>query len=183
LDVIRGLLVLLGFGFLVANTRLAIQYLQYRKRVRSGALLTWLGPKPPYYLMALAIGVALGLLLMVNLYNRRVDPLFGESMMFLYYAYLFPLSRSIRRGFYEDGIWADTVFIPYNEVGGVTWREGEHSVTLIIISRLRNLARRLSVPGDKYGAARRLLRDKIGEHEISFFDTLDLGDHDERSGI
>lgn len=183
MDVIRGILFLLGFGFLVANTRLAIQYLQYRKRVRSGALLTWLGPKPPYYAMALAIGVALGVLLMVNLYHGRTDPLFGEIMMFLYYAYLFPLSRNIQRGFYEDGIWADTVFIPYNEVGGVSWREDEHTATLIINSRLRNLARRLSVPGDKYGAARRLLRDKIGEHEISFSDTLDLGDHDERSGV
>jgi hypothetical protein len=180
-DLITGILVLLGFGFLVANTRLAIQYLQYRRRVRGGALLTWLGPKPPYYAMALAIGIALGLLVMVKLY--RGLPIFGEAMMFIYYAYLFPLSRNIKRGFYEDGIWADTVFIPYNEVGGVSWREGEHSVTLIIISRLRNLARRLSVPGDKYGAARRLLRDKIGEHEISFFDTLDLGDHDERSRV
>jgi hypothetical protein len=182
-NVIRTTLVLLGFGFLVANLRLALQYLQYRRRVRGGAILTWTGPKPPYYAMALAIGVALGVLLVLNLYQRRTDPLFGEMMMFLYYAYLFPLSRNIKRGFYEDGIWADTAFIPYNEVGGVSWREGEHSVTLIIISRLKNLARRLSVPGDKYGAARRLLRDKIGEHEISFFDTLDLGDHDERSGV
>jgi len=180
-NLVTSILFLLGFGFLVANTRLAIQYLQYRKRVRGGALLTWLGPKPPYYLMALGIGIVMGLLVMVNIYYRR--PVFGETMMFIYYAYLFPLSRSIKRGFYQDGIWADTVFIPYNQVGGVSWREGKHSVTLVIVSRLRNLARRLSVPGDKYGAARRLLRDKIGEHEISFFDTLDLGGHDERTGI
>ncbi len=54
-------------------------------------------------------------------------------------------------------------------------------MTLIVISRLRNLARRLTVPGDNYGAARRLLRDKIGEHEIHFTGTgLDLGGHDER---
>jgi hypothetical protein len=54
-------------------------------------------------------------------------------------------------------------------------------VTLIVISRLRNLARRLMVPGDKYGEARRLLRDKIGEHAIHFMGTgLDLGAHDER---
>ena len=181
MNLVTGLLFLLGFGFLAANTRLAIQYLHYRKLHRRGALLTWSGPKPPYYAMALAIGVALGLLVMVKLY--RGLPIFGEAMMFIYYAYLFPLSRSIKRGFYEEGIWADTVFIPYNEVGGVSWREGGENVTLVIISRLRNLARRLSVPGDKYGAARRLLRDKIGEHEISFFDTLDLGDHDERSEI
>jgi hypothetical protein len=102
-------------------------------------------------------------------------------MMFLYYAFMVPLSRRIGRGFYADGIWADSSFIPYNEVGGISWREGEHDVTLVVISRLRNLARRLRVPGDKYGAARRILRDKIGDHEINFSGTgLDLGIHDER---
>jgi hypothetical protein len=106
---------------------------------------------------------------------------FGESMMFLYYAYFFPMSLTIGRGFYEDGIWAETAFIPYNEVSGISWREGEHQVTLIVISRLRSLARRLIVPGDKYGAARRLLRDKIGEHAIHFTGAdLDLGGRDER---
>ena len=133
--------------------------------------------------MALGIGVVLGVLVFVKLVvlHRQV---FGESMMFIYYAYLFPLSRRIGRGFYEDGIWADTAFIPYNEVGGISWREGEHEVTLIVISRLRNLARRLIVPGDKYGAARRLLRDKIGEHEIHFTGTgLDLGVRDERDEV
>ncbi len=101
--------------------------------------------------------------------------------MFLYYGCMVPLSRRIGRGFYADGIWADSSFIPYNEVGGISWREGEHEVTLVVISRLRNLARRLRVPGDKYGAARRILRDKIGGHEIHFSGTgLDLGVHDER---
>ena len=47
---------------------------------------------------------------------------FGETMMFMYYGYLIPLTRRIRRGFYADGIWADTGFIPYNEVGGLSWR-------------------------------------------------------------
>jgi len=94
---------------------------------------------------------------------------------------LMPLSLRIGRGFYEDGIWADTAFIPYNEVGGITWREGEHQATLIVVSRLRNLARRLIVPGDKYRAARSLLGDKIGDHEIRLAGTgLDLGNHDER---
>src|SRR4051812_18729909 len=102
-------------------------------------------------------------------------------MMFVYFGYLVPLTRRIGRGFYEDGIWAETSFIPYNEVGGISWREGKHNATLIVISRLRNLARRLTVPGDKYGAARRVLRDKIGEHAIHFTGTgLDLGARDER---
>jgi hypothetical protein len=102
--------------------------------------------------------------------------------MFLYYAYFFPMSLTIGRGFYEDGIWAETSFIPYHEVGGISWREGEHQVTLIVISRAAQLLHaRLHVPGDKYGAARRLLRDKISEHAIHFTGTgLDLGAHDER---
>jgi hypothetical protein len=158
--ILAGILLLLGVGFLAADARLLLEYFRYRRR-RRGALLVWPSPKPPYYGTALAIGVTLGVL--------------------VYYAYLVPLSRRIGRGFYEEGIWADTDFIRYHEVGGITWRENDHEVTLILISRLRNLARRLRVPGDKYGAARRLLRDKIGEHAIHFGGTgLDLGDHDER---
>jgi len=57
--VLRSTLVLLGVGFLVANTRLVLEYFQFRRR-RRGALLTWPSPKPPYYGMALAIGVVLG---------------------------------------------------------------------------------------------------------------------------
>jgi hypothetical protein len=188
---IRGTFLLLGVGFVVANLRLAMEYARYAKR-RHGALLTWRGPKPPYYVMQLAIGVFLGVILLYNVgrtYREyqgfRMDSrIFGQAMMFLYYAYLFPLTRSIARGFYEDGIWADSVFIPYNEIGGISWREGEHDVALIMTSRLRNLARRLIVPANQYAAARRLLRDKIAKHDIHFSGTgLDLAGHDEREDV
>jgi hypothetical protein len=178
-NVLTGTLLLLGLGFLVADARLALEYVRFLRR-RQHALLTWPSPRPPQYAMVLGIGVVLGFLVFYKIVVLRQQA-FGETMMFIYYAYLTPLSRRIGRGFYEDGIWADTGFVPYNEVGGISWREGEHQVTLILISRLRNLARRLIVPGDKYGAARRLLRDKIGHHEIHFGGTgLDLGVHDER---
>jgi hypothetical protein len=187
-SIIASAFLLLGVGFLVANARLALEYLRFVKR-RRGALLTWRAPKPPYYVMQLAIGVFLGVILFYNvarmyrLYQgfRFDGRIFGQAMMFLYYAYLFPLSRAITRGFYEDGIWAESAFIPYNEIGGISWREGEHEVVLIVTSRLRNLARRLIVPGNQYAAARRLLRDKIARHDIHFSGTgLDLGIHDER---
>lgn len=181
-SLIAGTFLLLGAGFLVANARLALEYTRYMRR-RSGALVTWRAPKPPYYAMQLAIGVFLGVILFYNVLwlHRNV---FGEAMMFLYYAYLFPLSRNIARGFYEDGIWADQTFIPYNEIGGIAWREGEHEVALIITSRLRNLARRLIVPGNHYAAARRLLRDKIAKHDIHFGGSgLDLLEHDERDDV
>jgi len=183
--IISATFFLLGVGFLAANIRLALEYARYLTRRRM-ALLTWRGPKPPYYVMQVALGVFLGVLLLYNVFRLyRGEPadwrLFGQGMMFVYYAYLFPITRNIERGFYEDGIWADNAFIPYQEIGGISWREEEHQVSLVVISRLRNLARRLNVPGDKYGAARRLLRDKIGEHAIHFSGTgLDLGAHDER---
>jgi hypothetical protein len=177
--ILTGILLALGAGFFAANARLVFEYSQFLKR-RSRAVLTWPGRKPPNYTMQLGIGVVLGLLVFYKIVFLRTQA-FGETMMFVYYAYLMPLSRRIGRGFYEDGIWADSSFIPYREVGGVTWRESEHEVTLIVISRLRSLARRLSVPGDKYRAARRLLRDKMDEHEIQFTGTgLGLGEDRER---
>ena len=179
MDLVTSALLLLGFGFLIANAKLAYDYARFLKRRRS-AILTWRIPKPPQYAFGLGLGVALGVLVFVKLVVIRRQA-YGEAMMFAYYAYFFPASLTIGRGFYEDGIWADNAFIRYEEIGGISWREDEHQVSLIVISRLRNLARRLNVPGDKYGAARRLLRDKIGEHAIHFTGTgLDLGLHDER---
>ena len=175
-------LVAIGFFFLIVNVQLLWQLLRFR-RIRTSALLTWPGRTPPFYRLFLAAGAILALVIVCKLavLHRPPTEVFGESMMLVYYSYAQPLSLRIGRGFYQDGIWADQAFIPYQEVGGISWREGEHQVTLIVISRLRNLARRLIVPGDKYGAARRLLRDKIGGHEIQFYGTgLDLGDHDER---
>jgi hypothetical protein len=176
---VTGTLLLLGAGFLVANARLALDLLQFRKR-RRRALLIWRPPPPPFYGLTLSLGVVTGLLMAFKVLVVRRQA-FGEAMMFVYFGYLVPLSRRIARGFYEEGIWADSGFIPYSEVGGISWREGERSVSLIVISRLRNLARRLAVPLEHYSAARRLLRDKIGEHGIQFLGTgLDLGAHDER---
>jgi hypothetical protein len=177
--VLNGVLIVLGIGFLIANARLLIQYLTFRKR-RSTALLIWRAAKPPYYAFVLTLGAALGIVVVAKILVR--DWLvFGETMMFVYYVCLMPLSTRIGRGFYEEGIWADSTFIPYNEVGGISWREGEHQITLIVISRLRNLARRLIVPVENYAAARRVLRDKIAAHAIHFSGTgLDLGERDER---
>jgi hypothetical protein len=178
-DLVTGTLLVLGAGFMVANARLILELLRFRRR-RRAALLIWRTPPPPYYGLSLAIGVATGLLAAFKILVVRRQA-FGEIMMLVYFGYLVPMTQRIARGFYEDGIWADTSFIPYNEVGGISWREGEDSVSLVVISRLRNLARRLAVPLEHYAAARRLLRDKIGQHEIHFFGTgLNLGVRDER---
>lgn len=180
-ELLTGLLIVIGVGFLVANLRTLVDLLRF-VRIRSKALLVWPGQRPPMYGMLLGLGVILGALVFYKLAILHRPPLyvFGELMMFVYYAYALPLSLRIGRGFYEDGIWAESGFVPYSQIGGLTWRE-EKEITLVLIYRMRNLARRLVVPERYYGAARRLLRDKIASHDIHFTGkTLDLGVQDER---
>jgi hypothetical protein len=177
-------LVVLGFAFLVVNLRLLIQFLHFR-RLKPSALLTWPGRRPPLYTLFLAAGALLGFLIIYKLVALRMRPVqvFGEAMMLIYYVYVMPLSLRIGRGFYEDGIWTEAGFMPYSRIGGLTWREGEQ-VTLVLMYRWRNFARRLIVPEPYYGAARRLLRDKIASNDIHFTGkTLDLGLHDERDDV
>jgi hypothetical protein len=175
---------LLGAGFLVANVRVAFDLARYVRR-RSSAVLVWPPPRPPLYTFMLAIGAALGLLLVANLVVSRNHPseIFGQAMMFAYYAAAVPLGHRIARGFYADGIWADAGFVRYDRIDGISWREGTPT-TLLLISHQKNFARRLVVPGEAYGAARRLLRDKIKTRDIHFSGTrLDLGEHDDSTDV
>ena len=170
------ILLLFGVGFLIANLRIAWDFVRFIRR-RPRALLTWPGPRPPYYGLILFLGVTLGLLLIVKVGLRQWAPrqLFGEGMMFVYYAYALPLTRRIGRGFYEDGIWADNGFMLYTQIGRIAWRESD-TVTLLLVSKQRQLARSLVVPIPRYGEARRVLRDKIAAHDIQFSDGgLNLG--------
>jgi hypothetical protein len=182
--ILPQVLFLLGVGFFVADIRLFFQFLQFQ-RLRSSALLTWPGRKPPFYGLLIVLGAVLSVLIVYKLAFLRMRPVdvFGETMMLVYYGYAVPLSLRIGRGFYQDGIWADAGFIPYSRIGGLTWREGEQ-LTLVLIYRMRAFARRLVVPEVYYGAARRLLRDKIATHDIHFTGKpLDLGMHDERDDV
>jgi hypothetical protein len=179
MDVASRVLLVLGIGFLWANVRLFAQFIRFLK-IRSSALLTWPGRRPPFYGLLLVLGAVLALLIVYKLAVLRQHPIqvFGESMMLLYYAYALPLSLRIGRGFYEDGIWADGGYIPYSRIGGLSWREGAE-VKLVLIYRMRAFASALVVPDRYYGAARRLLRDKIATHDIHFTGkALDLGEDD-----
>ena len=178
------LLFLFGLGFLAANLKLVADLVRFHRRKRS-ALLTWEGPKPKSYGFSLALGVALGLLIAFKFFLLRWRPeqLFGETMMFLYYGYTFPLSTRIARGFYRDGVWSDSGFMRWAQISALSWNEGDR-VTLILVSHFRNIARRLEIPGHLDGQARRLLRDRITAHDIQMGGTgLDLGGRDERDRV
>jgi hypothetical protein len=200
----RGLelsLLALGVLFLVVNLRVGRDLWRWWRR-RAGALLVWLPPKPPFYAVNLAIGVMMGLILVAKVLSVRVPDaasfasalrslveqqgwaVFGESMMVVYYGYLLPLSTRIARGLYVDGVWTDSGFMAYADIGGLTWKEGAAG-TLVVASRLRTMARTLAVPGTRLGEVRRLLREKIGEHAIEFDGGpgLHLGARDTRESV
>jgi hypothetical protein len=178
-------LLALGLLFLVVNVRVGREIWQWWSR-RAGALLVWTAPKPPYYAINLAIGVALGVLLFVTVFliPRPPASIFGELMMFLYYGYLLPLSTRIARGLYADGVWTDSGFMAYRDIGGLSWKAGA-AATLVVASRLRAMAKTLTIPGTRLGEFRSLLREKLGDHAIRLDDGpgLHLGSRDTRESV
>ncbi len=175
------LLLLFGLGFLAANLFGLAELVLYWRRRRT-ALLTWPGRRPPHFHMQVGIGVALGLLLVYDLFLRpgAGEQTFGVGMMFAYYAGILPASSRIRRGFYRDGIWSDRRFVRYARIGAISWH-GEGEPVLLLAARRGRTAARLVVPGSMLGAVRRLLRDLIGRHDIDLAEAgLQLGLKDER---
>jgi hypothetical protein len=197
LDSLLGqILILFGVGFLIANLRMGAELVRWWKR-RPNALIAWTAAKPPFFALSVAVAVMLGLLILLKAYlslrggatlGARVwyflSHAFGELMMFVYFGYMLPLSTRITRGLYDDGIWTDSGFMPYDQVGGISWRAGEPP-TLIVISRVKSLARRLVVPSRVLGEVRRLLRDKISSHAIEIDEGpgLHLGARDARDSV
>jgi len=178
------LLATIGTGFLVANLRIGYQLLRFG-RLKSSALLTWPGRVQAYPRLALVMGIVLAVVISVKLVVLRRPPIecFGETMMLLYYVYLVPLDQRIGRGFYQEGLWLDSGFLPYAAIGGLTWRE-DPEPSLVVLPRMTKLARRLAVPPQHYAEARKLLREKIQGFEIHFTGkALDLGAHDEREDV
>jgi hypothetical protein len=183
-DPLTTFLYVIGAGFLGFNLYLFYQFFRNR-RLQSQALVTWAPSRPPLYRLFTWVGAVLAIVVFYKVTVLKLHPkfVFGETMMLVYYIYAMPLAQKIRRGFYEDGVWADSGFIPYVKIGGLTWREGD-SPTLIILYRWRSFARKLAVPDLLYGQARRVLRDKIATHDIHFTGkSLDLGLHDERDDV
>ncbi len=178
----RQILLALGVLFVVVDVRVGWQIASWWRR-RARAVIVWPSPKPPFYAINLAIGVLLGVLLFLTAYLLRPSAsLFGVAMMFIYYGYLLPLSTRIKHGLYEEGIWTDSGFMRYAEIGGLAWR-GED--TLVIASRQKAMARRLSVPGIHLGEVRHVLREKIGAHDIEFDagPGIHLGTRDTRESV
>lgn len=181
---LRQSLIALGVAFVIVDLRVGLEILRWIRQ-RGHARVVWSAPRPPFYFVNLAIGVMLGVLLLVTvLLGRPSTSIFGVAMMFGYYGYLLPLSTRIRRGLYDDGMWTDGGFIRYDAIGGVAW-EGDGSRSLIVALRRSATGRRLAVPGPCLGEVRRILREKIGSHAIPVDEGpgIHLGSRDTRESV
>ena len=182
-DPLGTLLFLFGVGFLAANLVTAWVCIQdWRRRRR--AVLAWRMPPPRFAAVPVLISVSLAFLIVYKLVilEWAVGRLFGEAMMLAYYGYLYPLSLRLSRGFYEQGIRLDRGFVRWQDITGLTWHQ-EGTPVLVVAHRHRQ-AGRLTVPLDQFGAARRILHDRIAAHQIHFTPgPLDLGGHDERQDV
>jgi hypothetical protein len=184
-ELLQRLLFLFGVGFFAANLKVGSDLLRYQRRKRS-ALLIWQNPKPRYYHFSLALGAVLVCLFAFKLFiqHREMKTLLGEAMMSVYYVFAVPLSSRIARGFYQDGVWSDTGFMPWAQISAVSWKEEGGITLLVLVSHLKSMARHVQVPGHLYGQARRLLRDKVQAHDIHIGGAgLDLGSRDEKDTI
>lgn len=183
-DFLTIAMLVLGTGFLAANLIVLADYVRFL-RVRRGALAVWKLPPQGFSVLNALIGVALGALIVYKLFALGWHPrqVFGETMMFLYFAYIQPLASRITRGFYERGIWLERGFVRYEDITGATWRE-EPGPTLVVVAGHRKRAWRLPVPAHLVGQARHVLHERVKAHQLHF-DTpmLDLGGHDEREDL
>jgi hypothetical protein len=182
-DPLGTLLLLFGVGFLVANLATAGVCIQDWRRRRT-AVLVWRLPPTRFAALPTLISVGLGILIVYKLVALKwpVWRLFGEAMMLAYYGYLYPLSLRLKRGFYEEGIRFDRGFARWQDITGLTWRH--EGPPVLVAAHRRQRAGRLTVPLEHFGAARRVLRDRIAAHQLHFTPgPLDLGGHDERQDI
>ena len=154
--------VLLGLGvyFSVLLIRGMRGYLLFRK-VRPTALLTWPVPRSAQLPFLLALGVVATGVTALNAYlDRPLHHVLSQALMAAYFIGMVPLCRRIRLGFYDEGVWADTGFLPYANIGRIAFRESPE-IVLILLPRGRSGSFRLPVPPEEYGAVRKVLEEKI----------------------
>ena len=153
LSIVLGSLVVY-FSVMVA--RGVSRYLLFRK-VRPTALLTWPVRPPASYRLLIVLGlVSAGLAVLNGYLGRPFHHILAQALIAVYFVLTVPLLTGIPVGLYRDGVWADTGFVPYRDIGRMAFREGEE-IVLFLMPRGRSRPLRLPVPPEEYGAVRKVL--------------------------
>jgi hypothetical protein len=142
-------------------------YVRFR-RLRSTALVTWPGPRPPHFPLLVLMGVINAVLAVLDGFmHHPLHKMYGPISIALYFIGVLPLVARIPMGFYGEGIWSERGFLPYNRIRRLAFRERPELV-LLLVPRGSGNALRLQVPPAEYGAVRRVLGDKIRSHALNF---------------
>jgi hypothetical protein len=155
-------LLALGVYFSVLLGRGLAGYAKFRQ-VRPTAVLTWPVRPPAHFPFLLVLGgVSAGVAVLNGYLDRPFPHVMSQALMALYFIIMVPLSLRIHLGFYRDGVWADTGFLPYAKIGRMTFRETPE-IVLLLLPRGRSRSVRLPVPPEEYGAVRKVLEEKRRE--------------------
>ena len=132
------------------------------RKLRSTAVTTWPSRAPAGYRFLVGLGCfSAGLAVVTALRERPPHHVYSQAVMALYFMLMMPLAMRIRRGLYEDGVWADTGFLPYRKIGRLAFRETPE-IVLVLVPRGRSTGSfRLRVPPGEYGTVRKVLEEKI----------------------
>jgi hypothetical protein len=155
-------LVGLGLYFAVQLARGIAGYLRYRRLAPTG-VLTWPSPRPAQLPWLTLLGVLGAVLAAFNAsIGRPLHHVVGLALMAAYFLGMVPLARRIRLGLYRDGVWAHRGFLRWGDVARIAFVEGP-PIVLLLRPRHGGASYKLPVPGDEYGAVRRILEDKARE--------------------
>jgi hypothetical protein len=152
-------LVGLGLYFAVQLARGIAGYLRYRE-VAPTAIVTWPAPRPAQLPWLTLLGVLGAVLAAFNAWmGRPLHHVVGLALMAVYFLGMVPLARRIRLGLYRDGVWAHRGFLRWGDVARTAFVEGP-PIVLLLKPRHGGALYKLPVPGNEYGAVRKLLDEK-----------------------
>jgi hypothetical protein len=153
----------LGIYFSVLLVRGFAGYWRFRK-VWPTALLTWPGRPPAHFRFLLGLGVLSALLAVLNgMLERPFHHVYSQAVMALYFILMVPLSTRIHLGLYQDGIWADTGFLRYQDIDRMAFFDTPE-IVLVLMPKGGSPSFRLPVPAAEYGAVRKVLEEKRRAH-------------------
>ena len=149
----------LGLYFAVLLARGLAGYLRYR-RVAPTAVVAWPAPRPAQLPWLLTLGVLGAATAVVNAWTHRpAHHVVGLALMAVYFLGLVPLARRIRLGVYRDGVWAHRGFLRWEDVARIAFVESPQ-IVLLLQPRRGGASFKLPVPGEEYGAVRKVLEEK-----------------------
>jgi hypothetical protein len=135
--------------------------------MRDTALVTWPAGGPRLRFVWLGLGILSACSMVVGgLTGARWLHVYSQGIMAFFFLGVPHLTKTMRIGFYESGIWTETTFVPYGRIGRWAFAESPE-IRLMLVPRGSGRALQLVIPRDEYGAARKILQGKTRDQVLA----------------